>query len=217
MKRFTAHLILLIAFLCAAINPLRGRARQALANANINRTVILGVKSISFARDGANDSEPTPDEPVTSTHKPVAASPAYESLGRVEKASVANKVDKLKIRNASTGVYGNEFTLPLGQELMLEFTMQNINQIIVEALYLTSGAITVATPLEPMAQTAKIKGWLQVLRYDQAANNTLTEFLWVELNITKGLSAEKSYTYDLSAKVLKNTLNRVEIPVLTAL
>lgn len=211
LKQFVAYLVLAGAWALGKLGP--RRERLALANALVTRTVILGVKEILFARDGAEDGEDT----VSETHKPLADSDAYESLGRVEKSAISNKREELKIRNAKTGKYGTEMTIPTNQELMFEFTMQNINQLFVEALYLTSGPITVATPAQPMNQEVTIKGWLQVLRFDHTNTGTITDVIWCELTVPKMDHNEKAYTVDLMATCLRNTLNTVNIPALAAL
>lgn len=208
-NRILAHLILWIAFLCDAINPLRVRARQALANTLVNRTVILGVKTLAFARDGVGG--------VSSSSKPANADALYISLGRVEKGEIMPKSEDIVIRNASSGTYGEEFSIPMGKELSLSFTMQNINQILMEALYLASGAITVATPLQPMEQPASIKGWLEVERYDHTGTSTISEHVWCELSVPKMDTAEKSYSLELIVDVLKNTSNTLNIVALAAL
>ena len=180
----------------------------------VTRTVILGIKTLEFAREGLADALLGN---VASDHKPALAADVYESLGRVEKASVKRTVEELEVRNASSGTYGEEFSIPMSQKMELMFTLQNINQIVIEDLYLASGAITVGTPLQPMAQTAKIRGWLHVVRADQTGTETLLEFLWVELSVESMDTAEKNYTCELKVKVLKNALNTVEIDALAAL
>lgn len=178
----------------------------------INRTVILGIKSLRFARNGAADGEDT----TAADHKPLTASAAYESLGRVEKASLTNKEESIKIRNASSGAYKNELSIPMGQELSLGFTMQSLNQLLLELLYLTDGPITVATPIQPMNKKTSVQGWLEVTRTDQTKTNTLVEFVWVELSMSKHDTAEKAYTQELMAEVLDNPLNTLNIAALAA-
>jgi len=163
------------------------------------KTSILGSK-IYFARDGADDGGTA----TSSSHKPATDSAAYLELGNCESGSFSNKVESIRIKRPSPGRYRLAKTIPVGQEIHLKMMMQDISQIVIEALMLTAGALTVGTAAQPMKQSAKITGWLKVVQSDQADTDSVDHFMWVELTVTQLPFGEKEYKVEIDAELLDN-------------
>lgn len=220
MKKLIAHLIIGLAFLCDAINPLKA-GRLRLANARINRTVITGVRSLKFAREGVSDTGEEPAVTVGEAHCPDADATVFESLGDVENGSVENTEDGITIVNASSGQYRKRKTIPLRQDIMLKFKMQTVNQLTHEMLWLLLGQaagaeITVGTQYQPMKKAVSVRGWLELKISDQTATNIQLLYLFCNLRVKSYQMAEKEYTHELEVEVLDNTLNKFELDALTA-
>ena len=181
----------------------------------VNRTIILG-NTLKFVRDGVSDTNEDPAVNVSATHVPDAGSPVWESFGVVEDMEISNKVDQLRLKAPSTGRYRLRKTIPLGQELMIKATMQDVNQLAMESLFLLAGAITIGTPQEPMKQSAPVTGWVFLSQADQTDTAINLCFLRVELKVNSHKSAEKEYKYTAEFEVLGNSLNTYELDALAA-
>ena len=178
----------------------------------LNKTTIQGAH-LYFARNGADDG----GTPVSSSHAPAHGAGVLEELGAVESCDISNKIDELKLKApvSGGGRYRTRQTIPLSQELMLKCKMQQANQLTFEGLFLVAGAITVGTAQQPLKQSAKITGWIELLTYDHADEETLRLFLYVELSVKSYKLSEKEYSNELEIEVLDNSLNTAKVVDLT--
>lgn len=183
----------------------------------VNRTVILG-NHIWFAREGATEMIGEDTETVSATYQPLTGSALYEEMGAVETFGITNKTDSLILKAPPTGrgAYRRRKSIPLSQELTLKAKVQDANQLVMESIFLLAGAITIGTAQQPLKQSKPITGWLKIEQRDQTDTLINTMFLWVEMMVTEGKSAEKEYAYDITWEVLDSALNTYELEALAA-
>ncbi len=174
------------------------------------KTAILGAK-VYFARDGADDAS----TPVSSSHKPAANAAVYLELGHCESGDVSNKVESIRIKRPSPGRYRLAKTIPVNQEIHVKMMMQEISEVVWEAIMLSAGALTIGTAAQPMKQSASITGWLNIVLSDQADTDSVDLFLWAEISVKGYKFAEKEYKVEVDAELLDNSLNTVKVASLT--
>ncbi|WP_156345774.1 hypothetical protein [Verrucomicrobium spinosum] len=151
-------------------------------------------------------------------YKPATDSELYEAMGAVETFGVTNKADALVLKAppVGRGTYRRRKSIPLSQELTLKAKLQDANQLVMESIFLLAGAITIGTAQQPLKQSKPITGWLKIEQRDQTDTLINTMFLWVEMMVTEGKSAEKEYAYDVTWEVLDSELNTYNLNALTA-
>lgn len=174
----------------------------------LNKTIISGAH-LGFARNGASHAGGT----TSSSSAPAADDAAYEDLGPCEELVIEQKIDELKLKApvSGGGRYRMRETIPLAQELSLKCKFQQWNQHFLEALFLLSGAPSIGTTYQPMKQSAKITGWLQVIQFDHADVERFRHYFYVEITVSKMDTGEKKYMVEPEFTVLDNTSGTVKI------
>jgi hypothetical protein len=179
------------------------------------RTVILGVKTLRFVRNGTTDGEDT----VGAAHAPETnpLSALYESLGDVESATIEAREEALTLRSPRSGAYKKRKSIPLGQETMIRATLQDATQITFESLFRFSGAITVGTGQIPNRQSEPVTGWIWLELWDQTRTKTVEVLVYAELRVNQLQVAERQYSHELMIDVLENDLNLINLAALAAM
>lgn len=170
------------------------------------KDLILG-SHLFFAREGDLIDAVT----VAVDAKPDAVPEAnWQKFGTIEQFEPQNSQTFIERRAPSPGRYRTRKKIPIAQKLMLNFSIQEWDQITLAELLFNANK-PMAGVFVPNSRVDGVRGWFKIQCYDQNDQTIVVMDVWGECTISSYQFKEGLDPYTLKVEVLQSDLNQGSI------
>lgn len=197
-----------------AVSGVASASNTEIVQIVTNKPLVLGIGGdVFFARDGTTETVSMVSHTVSDSYQPLSDSSLYVGYGHAETCTPSKSQSKVDLMSAYSGLYGDRRSIFTARKLALKFTMQDYNQTAMESGWLAAGApaggVVMGSQFTPLMAIAPITGWLMIIEHDNEGVQILSAILRAEIECGPKVASEKGLQYELDAKILFRTLNKV--------